>query len=74
MEIKEFKKVLKENELTLKKFSQLTNVKYDTCVRWGKNDRPVSDWVESWLSLYIENKELRKYKESIQTLMSEINK
>ena len=74
MEIKEFKKVLKENELTLKKFSQLTNVKYDTCVRWGKNDRPVSDWVESWLTLYIENKELRKYKESIQTLMSGLNK
>ena len=74
MEIKEFKKILKENELTLKKFSELTNVKYDTCVRWGKNNRPVSDWVESWLDLHIENKELRKYKESIQTLMSGLNK
>ena len=63
MEIKEFKKILKENELTLKKFSQLTNVKYDTCVKWGKNNRPVSDWVESWLKLYIEIQQLKELKQ-----------
>ena len=74
MEIKEFKKILKDNELTLKKFAELSNMSYSTCLKWGKNDRPVSDWVESWLNLHIENKELRKYKESIQTLMSGLNK
>jgi len=74
LEIKEFKKILKDNGLTLKKFAELSNTSYSTCLKWGKNNRPVSDWVESWLKLYIENKELRVYKESIQTLMSGLNK
>ena len=64
MTIEEFKKTLKKNKLSLKKFSELTNVKYDTCVKWGKNNRPVSDWVESWLNLYERNKALEESKES----------
>jgi hypothetical protein len=72
MEYEKFKKILKENDLTLKKFSELSGVKYGTCRHWGKNGRPVSDWVESWLNLYLEKKELEKYRESIQTLMSGI--
>lgn len=73
MEIEKFKKVLKENNLTLKKFAELSNMSYSTCLKWGKNNRPVSDWVESWLKMYTENKECKKYKESIQTLMSGLN-
>jgi len=56
MEYEDFKKALEENNLTLKKFSELSGVKYGTCARWGKDNRPVSDWVESWLKLYSENK------------------
>jgi len=63
MKYEEFKKILKKNKLSLKKFSELTNVKYDTCVRWGKNNRPVSDWVESWLNLYERNKALEESKD-----------
>ena len=66
MEYDIFKQTLKENELSLKKFSELSGVKYDTCSKWGKDGRPVSDWVESWLKLYIENKECKELKEILQ--------
>jgi len=64
MTIEEFKKILKKNKLSLTKFSELTNVKYGTCVKWGKNNRPVSDWVESWLKLYERNKVLEESKDN----------
>jgi len=60
MEYEAFKKALEENNLTLKKFSELSGVKYTTCSKWGKEGRPVSDWVESWLKLYSENKKCIK--------------
>ena len=66
MDYKEFKETLKENKLSLKAFSELSGVKYDTCSKWGKDNRPVSDWVKSWLSLYIENKECKELKEVIR--------
>lgn len=68
MEYEEFKKVLKKNNLTLKKFSELSGVKYNTCARWGKDERPVSDWVESWLKFYEKSKGLgdEEYKELLQ--------
>ena len=52
MEYDVFKQTLKENGLTLKAFAECAGVKYDTCSKWGKDNRPVSDWVESWLSLH----------------------
>jgi len=60
MRYEKFKKALEDNNLTLKKFSELSGVKYGTCARWGKDKRPVSDWVESWLKLYSENKKCIK--------------
>ena len=64
--MKNFKQTLKDNGLTLKAFSELSGVKYDTCSKWGKDERPVSDWVESWLRLYIENKECMELKRLIK--------
>ena len=66
MEYEDFKQILKENKLSLKEFSRLSGVKYDTCSKWGKDNRPVSDWVKSWLTLYIENKECKELKEIIK--------
>ena len=66
MEYEKFKQTLKEQKLSLKAFSELSGVKYDTCSKWGKDNRPVSDWVESWLTLYIENKECKELKEIIR--------
>ena len=62
MNYEKFKQLLKANNLSLKTFSELSGVKYDTCSKWGKNNRPVSDWVESWLNLYIENKDCEQLK------------
>lgn len=61
-----FKQTLKDNDLTLKTFSELSGVKYDTCSKWGKDGRPVSDWVESWLKLHIENKECRELRQLLR--------
>mgnify|MGYP006939814858 FL=1 len=66
MTYEDFSKTLKENDLSLKKFSDLSGVKYDTCSKWGKNDRPVSDWVESWLNLHIENEKYKRLKTSLK--------
>ena len=66
MEYDTFKQTLKDNGLTLKAFSELSGVKYDTCSKWGKDGRPVSDWVESWLTIYIENKECRELKQMLK--------
>ncbi len=71
MEYDLFKQRLRENGLTLKYFSELSGVKYDTCSKWGKDGRPVSDWVESWLNLYIENKECRELKKMLKNVISE---
>ena len=65
MKYEAFKQILKDNNLSLKAFSELSGVKYDTCSKWGKNNRPVSDWVKSWLLLYIENKDCKELKEVI---------
>lgn len=66
MNYEEFKQILKDNKLSLKEFSRLSGVKYDTCSKWGKDNRPVSDWVKSWLNLYIENKNCKELKEIIR--------
>ena len=66
MEYTAFKQSLKDNNLTLKAFSELSGVKYDTCSKWGKDNRPVSDWVNSWLELYAENKDATKLKKLIK--------
>jgi len=71
MEFQELKKKLSENNLTLKKLSALSGVSYNTCTKWGKDNRPVSDWVESWLSMYIENQRLKKIEDMIINICKE---
>jgi len=74
VEFEELKKILKENRLTLKTFSELSGVSYNTCTKWGKDDRPVSDWVESWLELYVENQKLKGLEDKIKDICKELNK
>jgi len=61
MEYKEFKEILKKNNLTIKRFSELANISYATCNNWS-NKGSVSSWVNSWLTLYVENKNLKNDK------------
>lgn len=74
MEYIEFKRILKENKLTIKKFSELSGISYRTCNTWSMPNRKVSDWVESWLNLYVESLECRKLQESMETIISGLNK
>jgi len=59
MEYKEFKKILKYEGITIKKFSELANISYATCNNWA-NKGVVSGWVEPFLKLYSRNNELEK--------------
>ena len=63
MEYQEFKKILKKNKLTVKKFSELANISYSTCNTWA-NRGAVSSWVVSWLSLYEQNQQLEESKDN----------
>jgi len=82
-----FKKILKEKNLTIKKFSELAGISYKTCNSWSKPKAKPSDWVASWLKLYEDNEKLKEelerhiifkqeFNEMInnKTLMSGLNK
>jgi len=74
MEYEEFRQILKSQNLTVKEFSKLSGVSYGTTTKWGKDNRPVSDWVESWLSLYVESQRLKALENKIKSMCEEINK
>ena len=74
MEYEKFRKILKNQGLTVKKFSKLSGVSYGTSSKWGKDNRPVSDWVESWLTLYVENQRLKALEDKIKDMCEELNK
>ena len=68
MEYENFKEILKKNKLTIKKFSELANISYNTCNAWSKRGI-VSNWVAPFLKLYIENKKLQE--QSKQDILTE---
>lgn len=62
-----FKELLKKAGLTKKSFAELLETSYNAVNGWGTNDRGYPYWVESWLTLYIENKDCKELKEIIKT-------
>ena len=40
----------------------MINTSYATTRKWGKDGRAVPSWVETWLDLYIKNKQLEELK------------
>jgi len=60
MEYQEFRKTLKKLKITMREFSILINTSYGTVVKWGKDGRAVPHWVETWLQLYSDKKNLEK--------------
>ena len=66
MENEEFKILLKNAALTKKSFSELLGVSYNAVNGWGTNGRDYPYWVQSWLELYIENKDCKELKEIIR--------
>lgn len=61
-----FNKLLKNSGLNKKEFSELTGLHYGSVANWGGKDKPVPSWVESWLNMYIENKECKALKQLLE--------
>ncbi len=67
-----FNSLLKKADLSKKEFAGLIGTSGATVNNWGSSGRNVPYWVESWLNLYNENKNLKEIKQLIQD--SKINK
>lgn len=65
MDNQEFNELLKKAKLTKKAFSELVKMNYASVTNWKQVDN-IPLWVESWLTLYIENKECKELKEIIK--------
>jgi DNA-binding transcriptional regulator YiaG len=66
MEKEQFNELLKKANLNKKGFSELLGTSYQSVNNWGTNGRDYPYWVESWLSLYIENKKCKELKQIIK--------
>jgi hypothetical protein len=61
-----FKLLLKKAGFSKRTFSEHLGVKYQSVNSWGNNGRGIPYWVESWLNLYIENKNCNELKELLR--------
>jgi DNA-binding transcriptional regulator YiaG len=66
MEKEIFKELLKKANLNKKQFAELLETEYNTVNAWGTNGRNYPYWVESWLRLYIDNKNCKELKSMIK--------
>ena len=64
MSNEELKELLKKAGLSKKAFSEILGTSNQALNNWAT--RGVPYWVESWLNLYIENKECKELKEIIR--------
>lgn len=60
-----FNDLLKTSGLSKKEFGELLGTTGATISNWGNEGREIPYWVESWLSLYIENMQCKKLKEAL---------
>jgi hypothetical protein len=60
-----FNDLLKSAGLSKKEFGELLGTTGATISNWGNEGREIPYWVESWLSLYIENMQCKKLKEAL---------
>ena len=61
-----FKDLLKKANLNKKQLAEVLGTAYNTVNAWGTNGRDYPYWVESWLNLYIENKNCKDLKQMIK--------
>ncbi len=60
-----FNDLLKSAGLSKKEFAGILGTTGGTISNWGNEDREIPYWVESWLTLYIENMHCKQIKEAI---------
>lgn len=65
MDNQTFEELLKDAGLTKKEFAQLVDMNSNSVTNWNKSDK-VPQWVNSWLKLYIENKECKELKQILK--------
>ena len=65
MNNKLFEQLLIDAGLTKTDFANLVAMNYNSVTNWNKSDK-IPQWVESWLKLYKENKDLTKLKQIIK--------
>lgn len=58
--------ILKSINLSKKDFAELANISYNTVNNWNDDNKPIPSWVESWLTLYIDNKECKELKQLLR--------
>lgn len=61
-----FHDLLKNAELSKKEFAVLVGTSPGAVSNWGTSGRDIPYWVESWLKLYIENKECKELKQLLK--------
>jgi predicted transcriptional regulator len=61
-----FNGLLKNAGLSKKEFAALLGTSAGAISNWGNEDREIPYWVESWMSLYIENQQCKKLKDAIK--------
>mgnify|MGYP000399435120 CR=1 FL=1 len=66
MDKKSFNDLLKQADLGKKELAGLLGTSGATVNNWGSSGRAIPYWVESWLALYIENKNIKEIKQMIQ--------
>ena len=57
---------MKKAVLNKKEFSELVGTTHNAVNGWGTNNRGYPYWVESWLKLYIDNKECKELKQLLK--------
>ena len=60
-----FEELLKSAGLSKKDFAALVEMNYNSVTNWNKSDK-IPQWVNSWLTLYIENKSCKELKQLLK--------
>lgn len=72
MTLEQFKERLSSLKLTMMEFSQLSDIPYSTVSKYGRSN-PVPPWVNKFLELYEQTKEIEEFKQIIKTLNQKLN-
>ncbi len=62
----QFNTLLKRAGLSKKAFAEIASISYNTANNWNDDTKPIPQWVEPFLNLYIENKECRNLKQILK--------
>ena len=65
-----FEELLKGAGLSKKDFAALVEMNYNSVTNWNKSDK-IPQWVNSWLTLYIENAKCKELKALLKETVCE---